>query len=99
MPHVKLFGGLRRHVTEYEFDIPGQSIDEVLQALCTKNAALCAAIFDGDKLRPHVRVMVSGRDIELDEELNTPVEEADDIAIFPPIAGGSGAAADPNVRP
>lgn len=99
MPHVKLFGGLRRHVKEREFDIPGQSINEVLRALCTGNAALCAAIFDGDKLRPHVRVMVSGRDIELDEGLNTPVGEADEIAVFPPIAGGSGAATDPNIRP
>jgi molybdopterin synthase sulfur carrier subunit len=99
MPHVKLFGSLRRYVNEHEFDIPGQSIDDVLKTLCTENAALCAAIFDGDKLRPHVRVMISGRDVELDEGLNTPVGEADDIAIFPPIAGGSGTTAGPNIRP
>jgi molybdopterin synthase sulfur carrier subunit len=99
MPHVKLFGGLRRHVKEYELDIPGQSIDEVLQTLCTENTALCDAIFDGDNLRAHVRVMVSGRDVELDEGLHTTVGEADEIAIFPPIAGGSGTAAESNIRP
>ncbi len=96
MPHIKLFGGLRRHVKEHEFDLPGQSIDEVLQALCTDNTALYDAIFDGESLRAHVRVMVSGRDVELDEGLNTPVGEADEIAIFPPIAGGSGVDADRN---
>jgi molybdopterin synthase sulfur carrier subunit len=59
-----------------------------LQALCQENPTLHDAIFDGDSLRTHVRVMVAGRDVDLKEGLNTPVRETDEIAIFPPIAGG-----------
>ena len=88
MPHLKLFGGLRRHVTQHEFDVPGHSVDDVLQILCQENPTLRDAIFDGDHLRAHVRVMIAGRDVDLKEGLNTLVSETDEIAIFPPIAGG-----------
>ena len=89
MPLVRLFGGFRQYVAEHELEIPGQSIIEILQALCAENVALREALFDGDELRAHVRVMVAGRDVELDEGLDTVVSEADEIAVSPPIAGGS----------
>ena len=88
MPNVKLFGGLRRHVKQHELDIPGTTINEVLQILCNQYSALGEAIFDENDLRPHIRVLVAGRDMELDDGLNTIVNHNDDIAIFPPIAGG-----------
>jgi molybdopterin synthase sulfur carrier subunit len=89
VPRIKLFGGLRRHVTEYEFEVPGRSIKEVLKTLCENNAALGEAIFEGGELRTHIRVLIAGRAVELDEGLDTIVGETDEIAIFPPIAGGS----------
>ena len=49
---------------------------------------LQAAIFDGDALHPYVRVMINGRDSELAQGLDTIVSANDQIAIFPPIAGG-----------
>jgi molybdopterin synthase sulfur carrier subunit len=60
-----------------------------LQSLCAENIALSSAIFDGDHLRAHLRVLVNGRDIELAQGLDTRVDAHDQIAIFPPIAGGS----------
>lgn len=85
---VKLFGGLRQKAGDKELTASGTTIREALEDLCSANDALRAAIFTGDELRPHVRVMVNGRDSELAQGLETAVTDEDEIAIFPPIAGG-----------
>jgi molybdopterin converting factor small subunit len=86
---VKLFGGLRRHTMGAVIDTSGATVREALESICADNNALRAAIFDGVALRPHVRVMVNGHDSELAQGLDTPVSGSDEIAVFPPIAGGS----------
>lgn len=85
---IKLFGNLRQTAGSPEFEVSGATIREALENLCAENENLRAAIFDGNILRPHVRVMVNGRDCELENGLETAVFENDQIAIFPPIAGG-----------
>ena len=39
-------------------------------------------------LRDYVIVMRNGRRIEHDEAEATPVEDGDELAVFPPVAGG-----------
>lgn len=85
---VKLFGGLRQKAGGAEVDGSGATIREALENLCRDNEPLRQAIFDGDGLQPHVRVMVNGRDCELLQGLETAVTHHDQIAVFPPIAGG-----------
>jgi molybdopterin synthase sulfur carrier subunit len=85
---IKLFGGLRQTAGNAELEAAGATIREALEDLCTDNEALRAAIFDGSVLRSHVRVMVNGRDCELVGGLEAAIYENDQIAIFPPIAGG-----------
>jgi molybdopterin synthase sulfur carrier subunit len=85
---VKLFGGLRQKAGGTEKMTSGSTIHEALENLCSGNAALREAIFAGDGLRPHVRVMVNGHDSELAQGLETVVTDDDEIAVFPPIAGG-----------
>lgn len=85
---IKLFGGLRQTAGSPEFEVSGATIREALEDLCWDNEALREAIFDGNMLRPHVRVMVNGRDCELAGGLEAAVSENDQIAVFPPIAGG-----------
>jgi len=85
---IKLFGGLRQQAGSAELEGAGATIREALEAICADNEALCTAIFNGQVLQPHVRVMVNGRDCELSQGLETPVSANDQIAIFPPIAGG-----------
>lgn len=85
---VKLFGNLRQHTGQLAVTASGATIGEVLQDLCATYPALEKALFDADQLQAYIRVMVNGRDIELADGLNTPVSETDQIAIFPPIAGG-----------
>ena len=88
MATVKLFGGLRAFTEEHVLDSPGETVGEALDKLCDGRDGLRKAIFRDGSLLPHVRVMVNGRDIELDQGLATPVGQGDQIAVFPPIAGG-----------
>lgn len=85
---VKLFGNLRQHTGQLAVTASGATIGEVLQDLCAAYPSLEKAIFDSGQLQAHVRVMVNGHDIELAHGLDTPVSETDQIAVFPPIAGG-----------
>jgi MoaD family protein len=87
---IKLFGGLRQMAGSAELNESGATIREVLQKISTNNETLGAALFAEGRteLRPHVRIMVNGVDSELIEGLDTAVGEADQIAIFPPLAGG-----------
>jgi len=88
MPVVKLFGSLRRSAGPSRLTLPGKTVRALLDALRKDDPQTCAAILDGDKLRQYVRVMVNGRDIELMRGLDTPLATEDEVAIFPPIAGG-----------
>ncbi|GAB4480323.1 MAG: hypothetical protein Kow00124_26880 [Anaerolineae bacterium] len=88
MPEVKLYGSLRLRGGIARATVPGATVREVLAALCEGNDDLCAAIYNGQELRPFVRITVGGHDIILAEGLDTPVAESDSLAIFPPIAGG-----------
>lgn len=89
MATVKLFGNLREYTAANVIeDMQGETIRRVLTALCADNTPLQDAILDGDGLQPFVRIMVNGHDCELAQGLETPVTTTDQIAIFPPIAGG-----------
>ena len=85
---IKLFGNLRQMAGKPEQEGSGTTVREVLTNLCADNKPLQAAIFDNNELRVHVRVIVNGRDSELAQGLETAVSNNDQIAIFPPIAGG-----------
>lgn len=85
---VKLFGGLRKTAGFSQVEGSGATIREVLEQLCVNNKTLHESIFNGSELHPHVRVILNGRDSELLDSLETPVSKDDQIAIFPPIAGG-----------
>jgi len=85
---IKLFATLRQIAGSAEQEVTGATIREALENVCADNEKLYTAIFEGDELNPHVRVMVNGRDSELANGLETKVSDNDEIAIFPPIAGG-----------
>jgi molybdopterin synthase sulfur carrier subunit len=88
MPKIKFFGNLRQFAKTSHIEAEGETVKDLLDSLCVDGEALRNAIFDGDLLRQHVRVVVNGHDIMLDQGLDTPLEENDQVAIFPPLGGG-----------
>ena len=88
MPLVKLFANLRSLAGVKQLEEPGETVQAVLENLFLEKSVLKTAIFDGDSLRPYVRIMVNGRDIELGKGLSTPLNGEDQLTIFPSIAGG-----------
>ncbi len=88
MAIVKLFGNLREYTAAPVMTVPGKTIRELLHNLCAENDGLREVVWDGNGLRPFIRIMVNGRDSELAQGLDTLIGETDQIAIFPPIAGG-----------
>lgn len=85
---IKLFGGLRQVAGRSQVDAVGSTVREALEDICAGDEELRAAIFNGHALHSHVRVLVNGRDSELLQGLQTPLTEDDQVAVFPPIAGG-----------
>ena len=85
MPRVKLFANLRKVAGAKEIVAEGASIGEVLSGLLQQHPALEAHLVKNGQIRPHVLITINGQ-VTLD--LNAPVLEQDEIAIFPPIAGG-----------
>ena len=88
MATIKLFGNLRKHSNAAQLQIPGASIQSVIETLCQENPALWDALFLDGQIRQHFKITLNGHDISLAEGMDTAVSEDDQIAIFPPIAGG-----------
>ena len=88
MAQIKLFGNLRQHTAEAVISASGNTVWEVLEMLFAQYPALKTAVLNNNQLRPHIRIMVNGHDSELADGLETAVADNDQIAIFPPIAGG-----------
>lgn len=88
MAQVKLYGNLRRMTAHPRCAVQGANVREILDALVRDNARLRGALFHGDALAEHVRITRNGHDIRHAQNLETPLNENDELAIFPPVAGG-----------
>jgi molybdopterin synthase sulfur carrier subunit len=89
---VRVFGTLRQVVGTREIEVEGgagDTVGEVLQRLLAACPGLEARVLDDQgHLRPAVNVFVRGRSITFRDGLDTALQEGEDIALFPPVAGG-----------
>jgi molybdopterin synthase sulfur carrier subunit len=85
MPNIKLFANLRKIAGTKEVSITGASIGDVVSELVKRYPALAESLLKDGQIRPHVIITINGNPIT---DLNAAVMEQDQIAIFPPIAGG-----------
>ena len=89
---IKLFANLAdladTRVVVIDDDV--EEVKDVLARLCDEHPALREALFDSDgSLLSHINVLVDGESIHHEGSgLDTPVESASEIAIFPPVSGG-----------
>ena len=88
MATVKLFGNLRKLVDGTPSEIPGANVRVIVENLCNGYPSLCDALLEEGEIRPFYKITLNGHDIQLIDGLDTLVKDADQIAIFPPIAGG-----------
>ena len=91
---VRAFGAIRDLIGTREIEIEvetGSVIRHVLRVLMKRcGKALEDYIFDPgtDELRPHIRALLNGQNINSLKGLETQVKDRDVIAIFPPAGGG-----------
>jgi sulfur-carrier protein len=85
MPEVKLFATLRKVAGAKEVSVTGASVGAVVSELVKRHPALAESLLENGKIRPHVIITLNGHPTT---EVDAPVTEADQIAIFPPITGG-----------
>jgi sulfur-carrier protein len=85
MPNIKLYANLRKLAGTKEISITGANLGVVLSELVKRSPALAGILLENGQIRPHVIITKNGHTISrLDEALT----DEDQIAIFPPIAGG-----------
>jgi sulfur-carrier protein len=88
---VKVFANLRKICGGVTVEVKpcGSRIIDVLDKMFEDFPALKDEIFTSEnKLKPFVHVYVNGRNIIHLEDLETIVNVSDQIALFPPVAGG-----------
>jgi len=67
----------------------GMTFVALIQTIAKKNPAGYTAIFDENgAFREFVILMKNGKRIDITDAAKTPVVDGDDIAVFPPVAGG-----------
>jgi molybdopterin synthase sulfur carrier subunit len=88
---VKVFANLREICggVTVKVNTDGSRVIDVLDQMINEFPDLKEEIFTPDKtLKPFVHVYVNGRNIIHAEDLETKVQANDQLALFPPVAGG-----------
>jgi len=83
---VRLFASMRDYAGVKEADVEGTNVGEALQSLILTYPDLKSRIFKNEGVfQPFVRVLLNGIAII---DINTKLKKGDELAVFPPIAGG-----------
>ena len=88
---VRAFASFREILgREKELDVEeGSTIRDFLDQLAIDNTRFKDEAFDeSGRLRDYVLLMKNRKRIDPDEDLLTKLKEGDELAIFPPVAGG-----------
>lgn len=88
---VRAFAMLRDIIpAECNAEIPrGSTIGDLLAYLSARYSGLGDALFTPTgEIRAYVNILKNGRNVHFSGGLETPLEDGDTVALFPPAAGG-----------
>lgn len=88
---VKVFANLRDICGGVTIEVmpEGNRVIDILHKMVEMFPNLAEEIFTQEKtLKPFVHIYINGKNIIHADHLQTTVKETDQIAIFPPVAGG-----------
>jgi len=89
---IRAFATLREVIGARETALillPGETVGGLLENLCGTYPGLRQHLFDSaGRTKPHIIILKNGRNIASLQQLQTPIDEDDVIALFPPVAGG-----------
>jgi len=90
MAVVRIPTVLRKH-TDGESKVPasGSTVGEVFDDLVARHPGLGEQLLDDGKVRGFINVYVEDEDIRYLDGLGSAVEDDDEIAIMPAVAGGA----------
>lgn len=80
-----------RRVTggEDELAVEGETVAQAFATIGEKyNGFLDKVLTESGELRPFLNVFVNGEDVRFANELDTRLEDGDDVSIVPSVAGG-----------
>ena len=100
---IRVYGALRELMGGAIHDMPvygtpnsgapklgAETVGSVLERLVESHPELGAKLWDADhRLTGYITVLLNGRAIQYLEGLESPVTDADSLALFPPVGGGS----------
>jgi molybdopterin synthase sulfur carrier subunit len=67
----------------------GSTVEDLLESLSSSRQQLRSAIFDdAGRVREYVIIMKNRKDVSALQGLETALEDGDEVAILPPVAGG-----------
>jgi molybdopterin synthase sulfur carrier subunit len=89
---IRAFATLREVIGSRETALslaPGETVGGLLENLCATYPGLRQHLFDSaGRTKPHIIILKNGRNIASLQQRDTPLDESDVIALFPPVAGG-----------
>ncbi|MFC7187827.1 ubiquitin-like small modifier protein 1 [Halorubrum yunnanense] len=69
---------------------PGDTVDDALDALLDAHPDLRDRVIEDEAVADHINVLRNGRNVRQDDGLETTLDAGDELALFPPVSGGSG---------
>lgn len=90
---IKLHGDIREKAGADTIKLPineNETVDTLLIRLSKRHPVVIEAILDPTtgELKPYFNILLNGRRIQQLRGIHTKLKDRDEIAIFPPVAGG-----------